>query len=163
MAYVPPNRRKLKTENQRREDTIKTMNQSPEKHFPALGTAVPLVAREVLSYKEKSKEWEEKRIESEKNERIEARMAELREQQNKRDEYDRSMTMHSIIGRYEASREMPAAPPPEPTPLPVIRNEDEWTTVKRKQRKPRKEFYLPEEGFDGGLTIGADGWEDEEF
>jgi hypothetical protein len=161
MAYVPPNRRKLQTEKQRREDAIQTMNKSPEKHFPSLSNNVPLVAREVLSYKEKSKEWEDKRIESEKNERIDARMAEIREQYKRREEYDRSMTMHAIINRYEESREMPAAPEPEPAPLPVIRNDDEWTTVKRKQRKPRKDFYRDDDGFDADLGSGTVGNDDD--
>jgi hypothetical protein len=139
MAYVPPNRRKPKTEEQR----ILEMNKSPEKHFPSLGGNVAVASHSTISYGGKAKEWDQKRIESEENERINAMMAQMREEKRKRDEYDLSMTMHGILSRRQDDH-VEQMPEQEAEPEPA-REQDEWTVVKRKHKKTKKDLKFDED------------------
>ena len=144
MAYVPPNRRKPKTENER----ILEMNKSPEKHFPSLNGNVAVASHATISYGGKAKEWEQKRIESEENERIDAMMAKMREEKMKRDEYDRSMTMHGILSRREdhhVEDTYQSESEHEAEPEPVAPEKDEWTVVKRKHKKTKNDLKFDED------------------
>jgi hypothetical protein len=137
MAYVPPNRRKPKTESQK----VQEMLQSPDKHFPSLGGNALVASHSTISYGGKAKEWEDKRIESEEKERIDARMAEIREERKRQEDYDRSVIMSRYTYNYEEQAEMPEL---EAEPAPA-REEDEWTTVKRKHKKTKKDLKFDED------------------
>jgi len=133
MAYVPPNRRKPKTESEK----VQEMLQSPEKHFPSLGNNTTIVHHNTISYGGKAKEWDQKRIESEEKERIDARMAEIREERKRQEDYDRSVIMSRYTYNYEEQAEMPE---PEPEPEPVAPEDDGWTVVKRKHKKTKNDI-----------------------
>jgi hypothetical protein len=137
MAYVPPNRRKPKTEDQKVQEMIK----SPEKHFPSLNGNAPLVAHSAISYGGKAKEWEEKRIESEEKERLDARMAEIREQRKRQEDYDRSV----IMSRYTYKYDEPEMVESEAEDEPVAPEDDGWTVVKRKHKKTKKDIKYDED------------------
>jgi hypothetical protein len=141
MAYVPPNRRKEKTIDQKNDDSIKIVQEASDKHFPSLGGGGPVVSRSTISYGEKAKEWEQKRIESEIKDRVDARMAQIRQERMKQEEVDRS-TMPNFNRKQHAPKLMPL---PAPVPLPERQVQSEWTTIQKKVRKPKKEINFDEE------------------
>jgi hypothetical protein len=142
MAYVPPRLRKEKTIDEKNEEAMKIVQEASDKHFPSLGTNVPIVSRGTIAYGEKAKEWEQKRIESELKDRVDARMAEYRAEKKKQEELERSV-MPNFSRRREEPKVMPL-PVVEPPP-PAIPLEDEWITVEKKIRKPKKEVNYEEE------------------
>jgi hypothetical protein len=131
MAYVPPRLRKEKTVDQKTEEAMKIVQDSSDKHFPTLGGGALAVSRPTISYGDKAKEWEQKRFDSEVKERVDARMAEIREE--KRKEEIPITIIHKR--RPEPAKVMPL-PVLEPEPQPLEKNE--WTTVEKKPRKPKK-------------------------
>ena len=141
MAYVPPRLRKEKTAEQKNEEAIKIVQEASDKHFPSLGMSAPLVSRSTISYGEKAKEWEQKRIESEIKDRVDARMAEYRAEKKKQEELERSV-MPKITRRHETPKVMPL---PASVPLPERQVESEWITVEKKPRKPKKEVNFDDE------------------
>jgi len=140
MAYVPPRLRKEKTVDQKIEESIKTIREASDKDFPSLSGNGPVVSRATVSYAEKAKEWEQKRIESEIKDRVDARMAEYQIEKKKQEELERSV-MPNFIRRREEPKVMPL-PVVEAPPIPV---EDEWITVQKKPRKPKKEINYDDE------------------
>lgn len=141
MAYVPPRLRKEKTVEQKNEEAMKIVQEASDKHFPSLGGNGPAVSRFTISYGEKAKEWEQKRIESEMKDRVDARMAQIREEKRKQQELERS-----IMPNFNRRREAPkVTPTPVPVPLPERPVEDEWITVEKKVRKPKKEINYDDE------------------
>jgi len=141
MAYVPPRLRKEKTVEQKNEEAMKIVQEASDKHFPSLGMSAPLVSRSTIAYGEKAKEWEQKRVESEIKERVDARMAEIRAEKKRLEELERSV-MPNFSRKREPPKVMPL-PAREPEPAPPVENE--WTTVQRKPRKPKKEIDYDEE------------------
>jgi hypothetical protein len=141
MAYVPPRLRKEKTVDQKNEEAMKIVQEASDKHFPSLGGNAPVTYRSKISYGEKAKEWEQKRIESEIKDRVDARMAQIREEKQKQEELERSV-MPNFNRRREAPKVMPL---PEYVPLPERPVDDEWITVEKKVRKPKKEINYDDE------------------
>jgi hypothetical protein len=154
--YVPPRLRKELTADQKAEEAIKIVQEGSDMHFPSLGGAGPAIARANLSYGAKAKEWEEKREAIELKERVDARMAEIMaERARKEQEEYRALHFHR-------HRRSTVAPAPTPLPIPVTvevkpKAEDEWTTVEKKPRKPKKEInYDAEPDFDNYEGLAED-------
>jgi hypothetical protein len=132
MAYVPPKLRKEKTIDEKNEESMKILQEASDKHFPSLSGNAPTISRTTLSYAEKAKEWELK-------DRIDARMAQIREEKNRQDELEQV----TITTR---TRELPKPMPLSiVVPPPVIPREDEWIRVEKKVRKPKKEINYDDE------------------
>jgi|UniRef100_A0A6C0B199 hypothetical protein len=129
MAYVPPSLRKEKTVDQKKEEAMKIVQDASDKHFPVLGDSAPIVSRSTIAYGEKAKEWEQKRIETEIRERVDARMAEIREEKRKQE------LESSIMPNFNRKRE---APKVMPLPAPEPNEKNEWTTVQKKPYRPKK-------------------------
>jgi hypothetical protein len=139
MPYIPPSMRKPKTEADKLEETVKIIQEASDKHFPQLGNSGPVRSQSSISYAAKALEWEQKRVEVELKEREDAFRAENRA---RKEEQDRLMLLP--FGRQSTAKVMPAPIPVKPTPsLPAI--PDEWTTVEKKVRKPKKEKNLEDE------------------
>jgi hypothetical protein len=142
MAYVPPNRRKPKTEDEKHNESLQIIRECSDKHFPSLGGSGPVVSRGTISYGEKAKEWEQKRIETEIKDRVDARMAEYQAEKKKQQELE-CIAMPNFSRRREAHIVMPL-PVVEPV-LPKLPAEEEWVTVEKKLRKPKNEINYDDE------------------
>lgn len=142
--YVPPRLRKELTVDQKLEESIKIVQEGNDKHFPSLMGNAPAIAKTIISYGAKAKEWEEKRQAIELKERVDARMAEYKAEKARQEEEEyRAMNYHRM-------RRNAIAPAPPPTPTPVTievkpKAEDEWITVEKKPRKAKKERTFDEE------------------
>uniref|UniRef100_A0A6C0B1C9 Uncharacterized protein n=1 Tax=viral metagenome TaxID=1070528 RepID=A0A6C0B1C9_9ZZZZ len=142
--YVPPKLRKELTVDEKLEESIKIVQEGSDKHFPSLGGNTPMIAKSIISYGAKAKEWEEKREAIELKERVDARMTEYKAEKARQEE-EEYRAFHSHRMRRNA---IVPEPTPRPTPVTVEvkpKAEDEWTTVQKKPRKPKKEVNLDEE------------------
>jgi hypothetical protein len=142
MAYVPPSRRKLKIEDEKYPEFLRIAGEYSDKHFPSLCGNGHVVSRDAISYGEKSKEWEQRRIESELKIKVDAKMAEYRAEKKKQEEIE-----HLVLPNFSRKREQSNV-----TPLPILESimpevpsEEKWITVQKKPRKPKKEFNYDEE------------------
>ena len=133
--YIPPSQRKAQTTDQKLEAAMAVVHERNDKNFPLLGgnVAVPKAA---MNYAAKALEWEQKRLEVERNKEIDAKVAEILEEKRKAEEIE-----YAVFTRKRPQPVAPA-PPPAPEPVKVV---DEWVKVEKKLRKPKKEKVYEEE------------------
>lgn len=134
--YIPPSQRKAQTADQKLEAAMTVVHEGNDFNFPHLGgnIAVPKAA---INYGAKAIEWEQKRLEVEMKEKVDARMAEILEERRKAEEIE-----YAVFTRKR--------PQPAPTPVPIQAPEpekpvDEWVKIEKKPRKPKKEKVYEEE------------------
>jgi hypothetical protein len=134
--YIPPSQRKAQTVDQKQEAAMKVVQEGNDLNFPLLGGNVPR-PKAAISYGTKAAEWEQKRIEVERNKEIDAKVAEILEEKRKAEELE-----YAVFTR-KRSPPVPVLPPVQaPEPEKVV---DEWTRVEKKPRKPKKEKVYEEE------------------
>ena len=132
-SYTPPQLRKEEA-----------LNVNSTTQFPRLSSEIRVSQKSTLAYASKAVEWEEKRRESEMNLRIEAEVAAIKaEKAEKRRDEDRAI-MASLppVRRAQVINERQETTTSEEFV-------SEWTTVAKKERKPRKFIYEPVERYSG--------------
>lgn len=134
--YIPPSKLKAQTADQKLEAAMAVVHEGSDKNFPLLGgnVAVPKAA---MNYAAKALEWEQKRLEVERNKEIDAKVAEILEEKRKAEEIE-----YAVFTRKRPQPAAPAPAPPPPEPEKVV---DEWVRVEKKVRKPKKEKVFEEE------------------
>ena len=132
--YIPPSARKAQTSEQKLEAAMTVVREGNDRDFPQLSNAV-LLPKAAINYGAKAVEWEQKRLELEMKERVDARMAEILEEKRKAEQ--------PTFNPFSRRRPRPTiAPAPELEPEKVV---DEWIKVEKKIRKPKKEKTYEEE------------------
>jgi len=139
--YIPPSARKAQTTDQKLEAAMAVVHEGNDRDFPQLSNTV-ILPKAAINYGAKALEWEQKRLELEMKERVDARMAEILEEKRKAEQAEYA-TLHPFSRRRPRPTVAPA-PEPEPEPEKVV---DEWIKVERKIRKPKKEKVEEEEEF----------------
>jgi hypothetical protein len=129
MAYVPPS---LRTKEDKDEEAMKIVAESKDTHFPLLSGSNPVSSRNSI-YAEKAKEWEANRKALEHKESIEAEVARIMKE--RRIQQDREI--HEIVKHTKRTKELVI----KEEPIPVLEKKpaDDWTVVRKKVRKPKKE------------------------
>jgi hypothetical protein len=154
--YVPPSMRKELTVDQKLEESINVVRERNDKDFPLLGGSQPVVNKSNLEYSQKAKEWEEKRQAFEIKERVDARMAEIKAEKDRREKEEMELLP---VFRKRRNAVVETAPPVVIEAKPKA--EDEWVTVDRKPYKPKKanqaEATVSFDDFDG--LVVDDGFE----
>jgi hypothetical protein len=114
------------------------------------------VKKSNLEYSQKAKEWEEKRQAFEIKERVDARMAEIKAEKDRREKEQMELLP---VFRKRRNAVVEIAPPLVTEAKPKA--EDEWVTVDRKPYKPKKanqgEATVSFDDFDG--LVADDGFE----
>ena len=139
--YIPPSLRREVSEDEKLAQDVKAVQDYSDHDFPLLGGTGQVGKKPVLEYAAKAQEWEQKII----KERVDARMNAFKQERKRQEE--------------EENRLMFAAIPKPKQPVPVVKplveeiieepkQEDEWTLVKPKVRKPKKEKVYTEEDFE---------------
>jgi len=143
--YIPPKLRKEQTEDEKLEESVKIVQESSDHHFPILGGISQVAKSPVLDYGAKALEWEIKA-------RVDARMAEYKAEKERQEAEEIRITCIPNFNQIKT------------VPLPIveeevveIKNEDEWTFVQPKRRKPKKEKVFEEElDYDGFIPDADD-------
>ena len=125
MPYIPPSLR------DKSEDAIKIVAEGKDNHFPSLAGTKPVALNNNLSYAEKAKEWEANRKALELKELVDAEVARVMAERKKLEDQEIQQVFH-----YTKREKVEVKPEvQEVQEVPV----DEWTVVRKKVRKPKKE------------------------